>query len=109
MKELESSMMSQHVMKREIKKDVFSDDHISSVTSETPDAVQGFYFGISYSKMCKYSHITLLEYEGKKHVEWWIKLLVPQNIGTLKGVIADHWNQETPVYHYLLLLSACFL
>lgn len=39
-----------------------------------------FYFGISYSKMCKYSHITLLEYEGKKHValgetwnmsRWW--------------------------------------
>lgn len=38
-----------------------------------------------------------------------MKLLVPQNTGTLKGVIADHWKQETPVYHYLLLLSACFL
>lgn len=38
-----------------------------------------------------------------------MKLLVPQNIGTLKGVAADHWKQETPVYHYLLLISACFL
>lgn len=37
-----------------------------------------------------------------------MKLSVPQNIGTLKGVAADHWKQETPVYHYLLLISACF-
>lgn len=41
--------------------------------------------------------------------EQMMKLLVPQNIGTLKGVIADHWKQETQVYHYLLLISACFL
>lgn len=43
-----------------------------------------------------------------KH-EQMMKLLVPQNIGTLKGVVTDHWKQETPVYHYLLLISACFL
>ena len=44
-----------------------------------------------------------------KH-ERMMKLSVPQNIGTLKGVVAaDHWKQETPVYHYLLLISACFL
>lgn len=65
-------MISEHVVERETKKDSSSDEtHLSSdvrVLSSTPDAVQGFYFGISYSKMCKYSHMTLLEYEGKKHV-----------------------------------------
>lgn len=35
------------------------------------------------------------------------KLSVPENVGTLQGVIADHWKQETPVYHYLLVISAC--
>lgn len=34
---------------------------------------------------------------------------MPENIGTLHDVIADHWKQETPVYHYLLLISACFV
>lgn len=34
---------------------------------------------------------------------------MPGNIGTLHDVIADHWKQETPVYHYLLLISACFV
>lgn len=32
--ELESSMMSEHVVEREIKEDFFGDDHNSPVTSE---------------------------------------------------------------------------
>lgn len=43
-----------------------------------------------------------------KH-EQMMKTLGATNTGTLKGVIADHWKQETQVYHYLLLISACFL
>lgn len=38
-----------------------------------------------------------------------MNLSASQLIGTLTGVNADHWKQETPVYHYLLLISACFL
>lgn len=64
--ELESSMMSEHVVK--LKKDLCSEEHISSEPSVRHISVQGFYFGISYSKMCKYHHTTLLEYEGKKNV-----------------------------------------
>lgn len=37
------------------------------------------------------------------------KLLVPESSGTLYDVITDHWKQETPVYHYLLLITACFV
>lgn len=47
--------------------DVSSDGRVSPEASLRHPPVQGFYFGISYSEMCKYGHTTLLEYEGKKH------------------------------------------
>lgn len=56
-------MMSQHVVI-----DFSSDELVSPDPSLRHPPVQGFYFGISYSEMCKYGHTTLLEYEGKKHV-----------------------------------------
>lgn len=44
-------MMSEHVVEREIKKDFFSDEHISPVTSEPSvrhlTMSMDFYFGIS--------------------------------------------------------------
>lgn len=61
--ELESSMISQHVVI-----DFSSDERVSPEPSLWHPPVQAFYFGISYSEMCKYGHTTLLEYEGKKHI-----------------------------------------
>lgn len=61
--ELESSMISEHVVI-----DFSSEERVSPEASLRHPPVQGFYFGISYSEMCKYGHTTLLEYEGKKHV-----------------------------------------
>lgn len=56
-------MISQHVVI-----DFSSDERVSPEPLLRHPPVQGFYFGISYSEMCKYGHTTLLEYEGKKHV-----------------------------------------
>lgn len=59
-------MISQHVVI-----DFSSDERVFFFFPEPSlrhPPVQGFYFGISYSEMCKYGHTTLLEYEGKKHV-----------------------------------------
>lgn len=56
MNELERSMMSQHVI------ECWSPLRWCQRGPRT-------FFGISYSKMYKYSHTTLLEYEGKKQVD----------------------------------------
>lgn len=64
-------MMSEYVVERRLKDKFLSDEHTSPVMSEPSarhQSVQGLYFGISYSEMCKRGHTTLLEYEGKTHV-----------------------------------------
>lgn len=67
--------VTQHLsmfVEREIKERLSSATNTSVQRRHSPQLEhlpdQGFYFGISYSNMCKNRYTTLLEYEGKKHV-----------------------------------------